>query len=396
MLKPILVALALIAATTTGHAASLREAFDAAIARDAELRSLEAQRAVIEARLRGADALTPGAPTVSLGYTSDRPSRSRGFQEAELEFAVPVWLPGQSRVQKTAADAQARQLAARLAARRLDLAGEVRETYWAWESAAASATAIRARVSAARGLSGDAARQARAGQVAVGDALLARADARESEGLLREAEATLRDARLAFRTLTGIDPAPGWQEVPREDAAVADHPRLVAARLGLDVARAGVRLAEVEDRDSPEVGLFVRQERDDRETPWDTRFGVRVRIPFAHPPRNAERRATAEAEVSSGSAEHATAERRIVAERTRARAALTDARAQAITAEQRYRAVAGAAGLSERARQQGQVSLAETLRLRNQLAAADADRRRSDVALRQSISRLNQALGAEP
>jgi cobalt-zinc-cadmium efflux system outer membrane protein len=380
----------------SAHAEPLRDAFEAAAALSPEMRTLEAQRAATDARLRGANALTPGAPSVGLGYTTDRFTQNRGFREAEVEVGVPIWLPGQSRAQRGLADAEGTRLAAQIAARRLVIAAEVRDAYWAWAAADAALAAARARTASTAALTRDVARQARAGQVSRAEELLATADARESEGALREAEAAVREAQLAFRALTGRSAAPGWQESLRDGGAPSEHPRVVAARLGLDVARAGIRIAEVEDRESPEIGAFMRQERDDRDSGWDTRFGVRVRIPFAHPPRNAERRATAQGELTTASAEAAAAERLVAAERDRARAALADARAGARVAEQRHAALAEAASLGERAFRDGQATLAETLRIRTIVAGADAERRRAQVALRQAISRYNQAIGVEP
>jgi outer membrane protein TolC len=391
-----LLAAVLVGSFATANASPLRDAFEAAVALSPELRTLEAQRAVIDARRRGANALTPGAPSVGLGYTDDRFTQNRGFREAELELGVPVWLPGQSRAQRGLADAEGQRLGAQIAAQRMIIAAEVRDAYWAWAAADAALAAARARTSSTSALTRDVARQARAGQVSRADELLATADARESEGALREAEAAVREAQLAFRALTGQNPAAGWQEALRDGAAPVDHPRVVAAKLGLDVARAGIRIAEVEDRDSPEIGAFMRQERDDRDSGWDTRFGVRVRIPLGHPPRNAERRATAQGELTTATAEASAIERLVATERERARAGLADARAGARLADQRYAALAEAASLGERAFRDGQATLAETLRVRTIVVAADAERRRAQVALRQAISRYNQAIGVEP
>lgn len=396
MLHRLAIAALLLAATLPANANSLREAFESAVALNPELRSLEAQKAVVAARHRGADALTPGAPSVGLGYTSDRFTQNRGFKEAEVELGVPIWLPGQARAQRGLADAESRRLAAQIAARRLVVAGEVRDAYWAWAMAEAGLAAARARAGASGALARDVARQASGGQLSRAEDLLAGADAREGEAGLREAEAALRDARLAFRTLTGRDPLPNWRDDVRESEAPAEHPRLAAAKLGIDVARAGARVAIVEDRESPELGVFMRQEQDERGAGWDTRLGVRVRIPFAHPPRNAERRAVANGELTTATAETGAAERALSAERERTREALADARAAARLTEQRYGALAQAAGLGERARREGQIGLAETLRSRASLAAADATRRQAQVALRQAASRYNQALGVEP
>lgn len=389
-------AAALMAAALPAGASPLREAFEAAVAQNPELRTLEARRGALDARLRGANALTPGAASTTLSYTTDRLSQNRGYIEAEVEVGVPIWMPGQARAQRGLVDAETQRLQALIATQRLALAGEVRDAYWAWAAADAALTAARARSSGAAALAGDVRRQARGGQMSEADELLASADAAEAEASLREAELTLREARLAFRTLTGRDPRAGWQEAPRDAAPMPEHPRLVAARLGQDVGRAGLRVAIVEDRESPEIGLFTRQERDNRESGWDTRVGVRVRIPFAHPPRNAERRATAEAEITAAAAEVSAIERAVTAERERARAALADARTTLRLTETRHAALTRVAGLAETAFRQGQTPLAEALRLRASLAAADGDRRRAQVAQRRAASRLNQAIGVEP
>lgn len=396
LLVRLALAAALMAATLPAGASTLREAFESAAAQNPDLRSLEARRSTLEARLRGANALTPGAASTTLSYTTDRLTQNRGFIEAEVEVGIPIWMPGQARAQRGLVDAETNRLQALIALQRLTLAGEVRDAYWAWAAADAALAAARARAGSAAALAGDVRRQARGGQMSEADELLASADAAEAEVALREAELTLREARLAFRTLTGRDPRAGWQEVPRDAAAPPEHPRLVAARLGQDVGRAVLRVAVVEDRESPEIGLFTRQERDNRDSGWDTRLGVRVRIPFAHPPRNAERRAAAEAEITTAAAESSAIERAVAAERERARAALVDARTTLRLIEARHGALVRANGLSEAAFRQGQTPLAETLRLRASLAAADGERRRTQVALRRAASRLNQAIGVEP
>lgn len=386
----------LVAAALPAAASPLRDAFEAAAAQNPELRSLEARRGALQARLRGANSLTPGAASTTLTYTTDRLTQNRGFIEAEGEVGVPIWMPGQATAQRGLVDAETQRLDAQIAAQRLVLAGEVRDAYFAWAAAEAALVAARARSSAAAALARDVRRQAQGGQLSRSDELLASADASDAEAALREAELNLREARIAFRALTDREPRAGWQETSRDTGTLPQHPRFVAARLGLDVGRAGLRVATVEDRDSPEIGVFARQERSDRDSGWDTRLGVRVRIPFAHPPRNAERRAVAEAEITTAAAEANTAERAIIAERDRARAALHDARETLRLTEARYQALAQANTFGEAAFRQGQTPLAETLRLRASLAAADGDRRRAQVSLRRATSRLNQAIGVEP
>lgn len=393
----LLVGFALLIAATPAFASPLREAFDAAVGLNAELRALEGQREQIAARLRGAASLTPSAPSVGFGLTTDRLTQNRGFREFEVELGVPLWLPGQSSAQRNLGEAEERRLNAQIAAQRLTIAGEVRDAYWNWATAEAALVVARSRVASATALARDVSRQARGGQLSRAEDLLAAADASEAEAGVREATLALREAASTFRALTGRPPLAGWSEVPREGAAPGtEHPRLAAARLGQDVGRASLRVATTETRDSPEFGIVSRFERDDRDAGNDTRLGVRLRIPFSYEPRNAERRAAAQGTLSTATAEAATAERLIATERERARAALADARAAVRLSEDRYRGLAEVVSLSEASFRAGQLSLAETLRLRATLAAADGERRRGQVALRQAASRYNQALGVEP
>lgn len=390
-----LVGAVLLLAPLSATAAGLREAFEAAVSLNPEVTTLQGRRAEIEARRAGADSLLPGSASVSGGYLTDELTEKDGYGDLEVELGVPIWLPGQAGAQRTLADAELARLAAETAQARLAVAAEVRKAYWTWALADASLQAARSAAEAAASLARDSNRQLLAGQIAPVEDLLAGADAREAEVGQREAELALREAEIAFRTLTGSEP-PRDGEEPLRPVADARHPRIEAARLGQDVGRASLRLAEADNRDSPEIALVYQRERDASGEPWDDRVGIRLRFPFAYAPRNAERRAAALREAGTAAAEQTAAERTIAGELETARTALESARIAQGLAEQRYIVLAEAAALADQALASGQASLLETLRLRASLASADADRRRASVALRQAISQINQAQGYEP
>ena len=395
MLLRELVCTVLLVVSLPATAAGLREAFEAAVSLNPEVTTLQGQRAEIEARRGGADSLLPGPASVGAGYLTDELTEKDGYGDLEVELGAPVWLPGQARAQRALADAELARLAAEIAQARLAVAAEVREAYWAWALADASLQAARSAAEAAASLARDSDRQLRAGQIAPVDDLLASADARQAEVGQREAELALRKAAIAFRALTGSEP-PRDVEEPLRPVAEARHPRIEAARLEQDVGRASLRLADAENRESPEIALVYQRERDASGEPWDDRVGIRLRFPFAYASRNAERRAAALNEAGTAAAEQVAAERAIAGELETARAVLEGARTAQGLAEQRYTVLAEAAALADQALASGQASLLETLRLRASLASADAGRRRAAVALRQAISRINQAQGYEP
>lgn len=389
-------ALPLLLGPAPAHAAGIREGFRSAIGLSPELSALEAQREVIAARRAQATALTPGPASVGLAYRTDALTRNRGFREYEGSLSVPVWLPGAGRALQGSADAQGDRLAAQILARRLALAGEVREAYWTWALARADTEAARARLASAQALEGDLARQVGAGNAARSDLLLAQADARDAQLGLRERETALREAALGFRVLTGQAPTPQGGESPRAGAAVAADPRIGAARALAAAGRADLNLARIRNRPDPELGVQVRQERGSFDEAYGTRLQVGVRIPFAHPPATRERMATAQAEIAAAEAEIAQLDRSLRLTRERARVRLDAARTLAQGAAARHALLGERAALVQQAFAAGQQPLVELVRARSALAEADAARRRAAVEIGRATSQLHQVSGIEP
>ena len=380
-------------------AADLRAGFRDAVGLSAELRGLEAQRAVINARRQGTQALLPGAPSISPSWRTTTLT-GRGAQEFELGGEVPLWLPGESRALRGNVEAQNAQLDARIAQARLQLAAEVRDAYWTWNAASAEREAASARMGSARTLERDLSRQVGAGQVARTDLLLATADLRDAEATHRLAVGALRDAAIAFRILTGRDPSPGAPErvapPPAGEAALRALPAAVAARTAQDLARAEERLAQVRDRANPALFAGLRRERGESGGRYADSVQFGIRIPFAYAPQVNERIATARAEAALAEGTFATVARTLAQADRRARAQAEDAVAIANLSEQRHRALAEQSSLAEIAFRAGNLPFAELVRIRAQLVQADAQRRRARVEQGRIASQINQTLGLEP
>lgn len=385
-------------ASETARSAGLRDGFAGAVELNAELRGLEAQRPVTDARMARGGAILPGAPSVLGGARSGLGQEGTGYLQFEVGAQAPIWLPREARALRGLADAQGRSNEVRIARARLLLAGQVREAFWTWAIAIAAQEVQRTRLEQARAMEGDVGRGVSAGNIARADLLLATATVREAEAGLREAQRSVREAAIGFRVLTGLNPTAQPPETPAAGpvAAREDDPRLVAARAAVETGRAGERLAAVRDRDSPVLGAQIRTQRDTRSQPFDTNVLVYGRLPLRHGPTYREALAEARAATATSEAELASAERSLQAAVARAREARAAALDLARLAESRHAALAEQTRLYEASFRAGQLPFIEIVRVRTQLADADAARRRARAEAGRAASDINQVLGFEP
>ncbi|MBK3773538.1 TolC family protein [Azospirillum aestuarii] len=377
-------------------AQTLRDAVEGAWKLNPEVRSLEAQRAMATARRGAGEALVPAAPAVTLRHTSDYLNRNIGRREYEAELGVPLWLPGQGTATVRAGDALLARTDAEIAARQLAVAGEVRTAQWQVALAERRAELARQRHKVARQLEADTRRTARAGETSEADHQLARAEALSVAMDLRDEELALEEARQAFRTLTGMAPPKAAPEPEIGEPQLEQHPSLLAARLGVHSAQAQRQLVDLTTRDSPEVGLMARRERDSREERYDTVFGVSVRIPFAVEAVNAPKRAEALSEVVRSEAEQANATRTVESDIRQARLAHQAASERLSIARDRAAALRARLSNIERARRAGEISLVEYVRAQEAAFEADLARATAEVQLGAARARMNQSLGVLP
>lgn len=385
---------ALLGIAAPGAAASLREGFVAALALSAPLRALEVERDALRARRARADAWAPAAGSITLGYRTDQAFRDRGLREFEAEAGTPLWLPGEARALRDAADAALTALAARIGRERLAVANEVRAAWWEWREMRALLLAAEDRVASAQSLDRDLARQVGGGALPRSDRLAATAALREAEAARREARRDAHAAAAAFQVLAGSMPGEG----PDETAAGRPDgdPRLLAAATAAASGQAAERLVRARDRANPELALQLRHEREAFNEPYGTRLAVLFTLPFGHAPLQRERAAIAQATTATALAAIAPTGRAIEGGIDRARAALDAATAMRAAADQRHAALAEQTALLTAAWRAGELPLAEVLRTRAALADAAAAQAVARIGAGRAVSLLNQALGVEP
>lgn len=353
------------------------------------------------------EAASAGAPdpaSVTLGVRDDRVGSGRGRQEWEVEFAVPLWLPGQRDARIAEADSRSDETAARAALARWDVAGEVREAWWSLALARSAESLAARRAETAGALEADVTRRFRAGDVSRIDANLASSERLAAQSELADARLGVRQAEEAWTLLTGEAPAAELGEetaraslpVPDAGAIVGRHPQVLAAAAVARTARARAAVAERNRRAAPELALRVVRERGEASEPFGNSVGVKLTIPLSSAAQVRRETSAAAVDVEAAEAELRKTALRVAADIARAQWALDTVGRQIVAAGERRALAQDSLRLAEKAYALGESDLATLLRLR--AAAQDAENQfeRTRVARSAAISRFNQAAGALP
>ncbi|MBK1657614.1 TolC family protein, partial [Paracraurococcus ruber] len=392
------------------ESAGLARDLDAALSIDAAARAILGQRDAVRSRDALVRSPIPGSAAIGSSFRSDTRG-PRLANEWDVELGAPVWLPGQRGALAGTVSAGVEEQERRLALRRLELAGLLRDAYWAVGAAESELRVASDRLATARDIGRDVQRRVELGDIAATEALLTRNEELAATLDQARAEAAVAAARAAYRTLTGgsdaalrsaggsigvagarPEPVASPTAVPADGGA---HPAIRAAEAALAAAESRARLVRATPIDNPEVGLFTRGQGGPV-TENGTSLGLRVRIPLPSEARNAPRRADAEAERTRAEGELIQARRVVQGEVELARLALgAAARARNLAAQRRQVAEQQLAA-ARTAFRSGEIGAFDLFRVRQLQIEAAAVEARTEVDAGRARSRLNQALGLVP
>ena len=382
-----------------------------AVSIDAQSRSLEAQFRATSARYATANSITPGSPYLGglqrNNISSNVTGNLRNYNETEIEAGMPLWLPGQRDAFEATVTTGLFEVEERLALRRLEVAGALRDAWWNAQRSAREVSVARNRVATARDIGADMTRRVELGDAAQGDALLAQNETLAAETELAQAEGAAKVAQINYMALTGGAPPEGSLEPVRPATDIEDHPALRAPRAALVRAEAQLRLVDATPIDSPDIGVFGRREYNDQystdpsqqitnQRTDSTTIGVRIRIPLPTAGRNEPRIAAAQAEMDRARAEYDRAKRVVAAEINAARVALATARRAAGIANSRLSVANDQFELSRKAFKLGELSAFDLYRVRQIQLEAQRMEANAEINVGVAISRLNQAQGYAP
>ena len=385
---------------------TLAQAYAAAWQRQPVAQAVGERENALRARRSAADALTPQPPSIELGGRSDRLNSDRGVMEQQVGLVLPLWLPGERSASQALAEAEMGALDGRMAALRLQLAGEVRDAWWGWQLAGNEKALAAARVAAARRLLDDVARR-----VAAGD--LSRADQHQAAGALAaaqaqqaEAEVALEAARYRLQALTGQLPIttgpvaePLAGEMPSAElpnASANAHPLLRELQTRGDVSRRSLELTRAQSRNNPEIAVATRRERSLAGEAMEQTWGLALRIPFSSGARNEARLAEANADLIESRLQFERQGERLSSERAAAQAQLLAARKLLAAAELRVQLAGENRGFFDKSFRLGETDLPTRLRIELEAFEAERQASRARINLAQRISAQRQALGLLP
>lgn len=382
----------------SGTATTLRDVYEAALERQPDARAATARRQAAEAGREAAQRLTaePGA----LEVQTKAGRSAAGGREYEAAVAFPLWRPDERSRAFNLADARLEAVDLRTRAARLDLAGAVRDAWWALQRAEVEVAAAGDRLKSARQLAADVARRVRAGDLARADLHQAESAVAQAEAAVAEAESARASAAGAVRVIALVAPASGAfavsEPMPPATEAVDQHPTVAEALNRALVARRTMELTATQRRANPELTLGASRETGAAGEPSVQSLIVGIRIPFGGGPRHAARLAGAQAEALEAEAVAEIARARVATEAASARARLQASQVQLQAAERRARLAAETRGFYDKSFRMGESDL--PVRLRVELEAAEAQRAlaKTRIEVAAAVSQLRQAVGLLP
>jgi cobalt-zinc-cadmium efflux system outer membrane protein len=382
---------------------NLRQAFDAAWARQPEAVALQARRDAARAQRQAAQSWTPEPAALEVSNKTDRLNRNAGARELEVGIAVPLWLPGERGRSAALADAEGAAVESRATAAQLRVAATVREAWWQWQRARIEADSARDQLDNTRRIAADVARRTKAGDMARADQHQADGAVAAAESSLAQAEAGLAAARQHLRALAGraalADDALGAAAEPAPAAAAGEidaHAALQALKDRASVAEQAAALAATQSRANPELMLATTRDRGAFGEAAQQTITLGVRIPFGGGPRHETRNANARAETAEAQAQLVLERDRISAERESARVRVDAARTQLVAAERRALLARESRGFFDKSFRMGQTDLPTRLRIEAEAAEAERQAARTRIELAAAISAWRQALGLLP
>jgi cobalt-zinc-cadmium efflux system outer membrane protein len=391
------------AAEAPANVMNLRQAFDAAWARQPEAMALRARRDAARALRQAAQSWTPEPAALEVSNKTDRLNRNAGERELEVGVAVPLWLPGERGKSAALADAEAAAVESRATAAQLRVAATVREAWWQWQRARIEADSARDQLDNTRRIAADVARRTKAGDLARADQHQADGAVAAAESALAQAEAGLAAAQQHLRALAGRAPvasdALGAAAEPAPAAASGEadaHAALQELKDRAAVAERSAALAATQSRANPELMLATTRDRGAFGEASQQTITLGVRIPFGGGPRHDARSANARAEAAEVQAQLALERERLTAEREAARVRVDASRTQLAAAERRAQLARESRGFFDKSFRLGETDLPTRLRIEAEAAEAERQAARNRIELAAAISAWRQALGLLP
>lgn len=368
---------------------------DTAFARTAAGADAEAARKAGQAQAALAQRTLPGTFEVDGALRQDEIGSGKGYREVEAGVTTSLWRRGEREgLRGQSSDLMA--LAARQSdVAKLEVAGQVRAAWWAYERAKAEVGVLTEQVRLNQDLANNIERLVTVGEMARLDLLQTQAANAEVSSRLAIAQSVQAQARAALEGLVGTIPndlpieAPGALEADK-------HPSVLALLAEAETLDKKARLVRLQAAPAWRVGLDVRAERGLSGDTTLTSTGVRVSRPFGATPSGGAEATALQARATAALARAEAQKRAIETARNEAVARLAGARSAQLSAQIRRDAASEALALTLKGRAEGELSFFEELRARGLLSDAQRADALARVEIGAAVSQFNQTQGLLP
>jgi outer membrane protein, heavy metal efflux system len=381
----------------SASAQSLKDAVEAAWARSPQGQSAAARNAEFQAKSDAASRVFAEPPSIAIGQRTDRLSNNRGARETEIELALPIRPWGSRDVEQSLANREATQQASDLVHAKWQLAGQVREAYWATVLADIEHKLAQQKSADAIKFAADISRRVAAGEMAKIDENRAEADKDLAFIARADADFKFRQAVRQFTQLTGLVLGKAVAETPSKASfSLMAHPAYIAQVNAIARAKAKADVATRVTRDPYELTFTTTRERADFADPAKSSARIGFRIPFATSSRNQPRITEAAAERIEREAALPLLAQQLDSEYTAADSMLPRLATLVATAERRAKLARETASLIDKSFALGESDLPTQLRAAAERYEAERIAERIKIEYERSVSHLNQTLGLLP
>ncbi|RLA16495.1 MAG: hypothetical protein DRQ61_03740 [Gammaproteobacteria bacterium] len=336
----------------------------------------------------------PSSAEVGASFDSDELFKDEGKREYALQIETPIWLPGQQKALSSEVGAEMSLLVAEEVAQRWQLAGLVREDYWAVMIARNDVKLAARKLEISEKLVANVNKRVQAGELAEIDLLLSKQKKLATESELLSANQLLAKAQLVFNGLAGRDAPEDWLSETEQSIPLEDHPMLVFISKQLTLNQAGIEKIRSKKREAPRLGLGLKRERDYREEDYQNSVGIEFILPL-------ENNVINKSDFAHSQAEKAAIEARYFREKYKLEKSIELAKLAVIHAEKSYEIAERLKVLAvkhfrlmQNAFNIGEVGLRELLLVQNDSDRAVESSAQQKVEVASAISRFNQEQGA--
>ncbi len=382
----------------TASAFSLSEAVEAVFQRQPD-KQLEQARRELAAAIQGkAEQPFAADPSFSVKHETDVVGSDLGYRQWEGGVELPLWWPGQAATYQREAARTLDESRAMADARRLEIAGEVRDRLWQLALAKSAHQLAESALVIAEQLLHDVERRVDAGELPRSDSVLARSELLTRQDELARAATELSRAQHHFSVYTGFDDvADVGMETPSAKREVsADHPGLQLAEAAVTRARAHRERVSADRRSGPVLWLGARNERPVSGADYESSVALQVSLPFGSEAHAAPELAQAQELLTEAQVAQDRLRLRLQVELEEAAAELDAAQASKQRAVQRKQLAEESLNLSRRAFELGEADLIRLLQSQEKAIGARFDAETRAIEYARAAARLNQALGVLP